>query len=133
MPAWPKPAEIVMFWNKGHLWNFTTQGEMHNFIEGPICMGHERLKDEEGNTLHPTQKPLHALRRQILWCTNPGDVVVDLYGGTFAIGHAALELGRRYIGIELDDEDRYFEPGKKRLEAIAEAPSIEQCLMNPWS
>lgn len=124
--------QIVMFWNRGHLWNFMTQQEMVNYIEGPICQGKERLRDDEGKTLHPTQKPLHALRRQILWCTNPGDVVLDPYGGTFAIGHATLELGRRYIGIELDDEARYFEPGKRRLEEVAAAPSIEQCLLNPW-
>ena len=40
---------IVCMWNKGHVWNFTKQSEMHNFIETPICMGNERLK----NPNHP--------------------------------------------------------------------------------
>lgn len=28
---------IICAWNKGHTWNFTTQKEMHNFIEAPIA------------------------------------------------------------------------------------------------
>ena len=39
---------IIGCWNKGHTWNFTTQREMHNFIESSICMGKERVKDENG-------------------------------------------------------------------------------------
>ena len=45
---------ICCMWNKGHTWNFTTQKEMHNFIETPICMGKERVE-------HPTQKPIKVL------------------------------------------------------------------------
>lgn len=52
---------IVCMWNKGHTWNFGKQNEMHNFIESPICMGKERLKDPN----HPTQKPVRILRRLI--------------------------------------------------------------------
>ena len=50
---------IVCCWDKGHTWNFTRQRDMHNFIEAPICSGHERVKDP----VHPTQKPLRVLRR----------------------------------------------------------------------
>ncbi len=42
---------IVCMWNKGHTWNFGRQNEMHNFIETPICMGSERLKEPK----HPTK------------------------------------------------------------------------------
>jgi len=122
--------QIVCFWNSGHKWNFTTQNGMHNFIESPICMGHERVKDSEGNTLHPTQKPLKALRNQILWCTDPGDTILDPYGGVFSIGVAALEAGRRYVGVELDPT--YYEAGLRRLEEVAEKPSVEQCLLRTW-
>ena len=50
---------IVCLWNKGHTWNFTKQNEMHNFIESPICMGKERLKEPK----HPTQKPVKVLKK----------------------------------------------------------------------
>lgn len=54
---------IVLCWNKGHTWNFTTQKDMHNFIESGICMGNERIKGKDGKTLHPTQKPVSVLKK----------------------------------------------------------------------
>lgn len=40
----------------------------------PICTGHERLKDEQGDKAHPTQKPEALLHRVMVATTNPGDV-----------------------------------------------------------
>ena len=48
----------------------------------PICTGHERLKDENGDKAHPTQKPEALLHRVLLATTNPGDVVLDPFFGT---------------------------------------------------
>ena len=36
---------IAACWNKGHIWNFSSQSEMHNFVESSICMGKERIKN----------------------------------------------------------------------------------------
>jgi DNA modification methylase len=93
---------IVCMWNKGHTWNFSKQSEMHNFIETPICMGRERLKDPS----HPTQKPLRVLRRLLEIASKPGDLVFDPFMGVGSTGVAALELGRRFLGVEL--ENKYF-------------------------
>jgi hypothetical protein len=41
---------------KGHTWNFGKQNEMHNFIETPICMGHERVKDAREAAIKPDQQ-----------------------------------------------------------------------------
>ena len=38
----------IACWNKGHVWNFTKQIDMHNFVESGICMGKERVKNKEG-------------------------------------------------------------------------------------
>ncbi len=38
----------------------------------PICTGHERLKDENGDKAHPTQKPESLLHRVLVATTNPG-------------------------------------------------------------
>ena len=38
----------------------------------PICTGHERLKDENGDKAHPTQKPESLLHRVLVASTNPG-------------------------------------------------------------
>ena len=48
---------VIFLWNKGHVWNFSTQEEMHNFFECPICSYPERLKDP----FHPAQKPLNLI------------------------------------------------------------------------
>ena len=101
---------IVCMWNKGHVWNFGKQSEMHNFFEGPICMGSERLKDPK----HPTQKPVKLLKHLISMATNKGDVVLDPFMGVGSTGAAAMELGRKFIGIELDKE--YYEAARQRLD-----------------
>jgi modification methylase len=48
----------------------------------PICTGHERLKDENGDKAHPTQKPESLLHRVLVGSTNPGDVILDPFFGT---------------------------------------------------
>ncbi|MBV9021978.1 MAG: site-specific DNA-methyltransferase [Ktedonobacteraceae bacterium] len=101
---------IICAWNKGHTWNFTKQKEMHNFIETPICMGKERVK----NPVHPTQKPLKVLSPFIKLATNPGDLVLDPFMGVGSTGVAALQLNRRFMGIEIDTS--YFEAAKERIE-----------------
>lgn len=105
---------IVSCWNKGHTWNFTTQKEMHNFIESGICMGKERIKDENGKSLHPTQKPLAVLKKIIKIASNENDIVLDCFNGVGSTGEAALSLNRKYIGIEIDK--KYIDASKKRLE-----------------
>ena len=66
----------------------------------PLCTGHERLKDAEGQKAHPTQKPESLLHRVLIATTNPGDVVLDPFFGTGTTGAVAKMLGRRWIGIE---------------------------------
>lgn len=101
---------IVCLWNKGHVWNFTRQNEMHNFIEAPICMGNERIKDPK----HPTQKPLAVLEPIIRIASNEGALVFDPFMGVGSTGAAALKLGRRFLGVEIDE--RYYEAAVKRLQ-----------------
>jgi len=101
---------IVCLWNKGHTWNFSKQNEMHNFIESPICMGKERLQDPK----HPTQKPVKILEHIIKIASNDNDLVLDMFMGVGSTGVAALNLNRRFIGIELDNV--YYNAAKKRIE-----------------
>ncbi len=82
----------------------------------PLCTGHERLKDDEGAKLHPTQKPEALLYRTIMSSTVPGDVVLDPFFGTGTTGAVAKKLGRKYIGIER--EEKYIEYAQRRLEGI---------------
>lgn len=104
---------IVCCWNKGHTWNFTKQNEMHNFFESPICMGKERVKNKDGKNAHPTQKPVKLLKHIIEIASNENDIVLDCFMGVGSTAEAALDMNRRFIGIELDPE--YVNLSKKRL------------------
>ncbi|MGA1613900.1 MAG: site-specific DNA-methyltransferase [Rhodobacteraceae bacterium] len=82
----------------------------------PICTGHERLKDDNGNKAHPTQKPEALLHRILVGCTNPGDIILDPFFGTGTTGAVAKMLGRDFIGIER--EESYRKVAQKRLDGI---------------
>ncbi len=68
----------------------------------PLCTGAERLRDDKGTKVHPTQKPEALLHRVILASTAPGDVVLDPFLGTGTTAAVARRLGRRFIGLERD-------------------------------
>ena len=105
---------IICMWNKGHTWNFTKQNEMHNFFESPICMRPERLSDPK----HPAQKPIKLLKHIINIASDENDVVFDPFMGVGSTGVAALELGRKFGGCEIDK--MYFKAGEKRILNIKE-------------
>lgn len=63
---------------------------------------------------HPTQKPEKLLERIILASSNKGDFVLDPFSGSFTTCKVANDLGRKFIGIELNSD--YVEQGIKRIE-----------------
>ncbi|WP_433947601.1 site-specific DNA-methyltransferase [Brevundimonas diminuta] len=84
-----------------------------------LCTGGERLKDENGDKAHPTQKPEALLHRVLLSASRIGDVVLDPFFGTGTTGAAAKRLGRRFIGIERDET--YAKLAEKRIKAVIPA------------
>lgn len=82
----------------------------------PICNGGERLKDENGDKAHPTQKPEALLHRVLVGTTKPGDVILDPFFGTGTTGAVAKMLGRDFIGIER--EEAYRKVATKRLSKV---------------
>ena len=105
---------IFCCWNKGHTWNFLSQKEMHNFIESPICMVPERIRDPK----HPAQKPVAILKKILKIASNEGDLILDPFMGVGSTGVAAMEMGRRFIGMELDRA--YFTAASRRMREIKE-------------
>ena len=65
---------------------------------------------------HPTQKPLKLLVRLIQASTQPGQWILDPFSGSATTGIAANLLGRKYIGVELEDE--FLSISKARREEI---------------
>lgn len=64
--------------------------------------------------VHPTEKPVGLIEKLIEMSTDPGDLVVDPFSGSGSTSVAAQRLGRRSIGIEL--EERYVEVARQRLD-----------------
>lgn len=62
---------------------------------------------------HPTQKPVALLEYLIRTYTEEGDTVLDNVMGSGSTGVAAVNTGRNFIGIELDEN--YFNIAKERI------------------
>jgi DNA modification methylase len=68
---------------------------------------------------HPAQKPLTVCSRAIKTSCPPDGIVVDPFMGSGSAGVACVQLGRKFIGIEI--EEKYFNLACKRIEqALAE-------------
>ena len=89
----------------------------------PLCTGSERLKDDNGEKAHPTQKPEALLYRILMAATEPGDLVLDPFFGTGTTGAVAKRLGRRWLGIER--EHSYAGLAARRIAAVQEAVDKE--------
>lgn len=85
----------------GNVWNFSRV----------------RFKMDEYEN-HPTQKPEALLERVIRASSNQGDVVLDPFAGSFTTCAVARKLGRKSIGIDLNQE--YFEIGIRRVGIASE-------------
>lgn len=95
---------------KNAKWTFnkpTDKPYARAFFTTALVSGNERLG-------HPTQKSLKLMEEIISIHTNPGDLILDPFMGSGSTGEAALNLGRCFMGVELEEE--YFEIAKKRLE-----------------
>jgi DNA modification methylase len=64
---------------------------------------HLQQRDPE-RTGYPAQKPLKLLKRLVLLCSRPGDVVADFYAGTGTTLIAASQLGRKWLGCDTEAE-----------------------------
>ena len=80
-----------------------------DYIKIPAVVSNSKEK-----TIHPTQKPVDLLEYLVKTYTNEGDLVLDFTMGSGSTGVACMNTGRRFIGIELDNN--YFDIASKRIE-----------------
>ena len=86
----------------------------------PLCTGAERLRNQHGLKLHPTQKPEALLHRVLLAATAPEDIVLDPFLGTGTTAVVAKRLHRHFIGIER--HPAYVEAALGRIRRTRPAP-----------
>lgn len=118
--------ETLLWCNKGKQYGYTFNYKTMKYLNNDrqeksiwdigICIGNERLKDENGKKLHSTQKPEKLLYKIILSSTKPGDIVLDPFFGTGTTGAVAKLIGRNYIGIEKDR--KYSNAARKRIDKV---------------
>ena len=73
--------------------------------------------DLDTEKYHPTQKPVDLLEYLIKTYTQDGEVILDNCMGSGSTGVASLNLHRKFIGMELDEN--YFNIAKERIEKVA--------------
>lgn len=71
------------------------------------------------NAFHPTEKPVQLMRAIVEWTRG---TVLDPFMGSGATGIATLQLGRKFIGIEIDPV--HFETACKRIEDGLRRPEM---------
>lgn len=118
--------ETLIWATKSKKSKFTFNYKTGKFLNGgkqmgsiwtfPVCSGSERLKDDNDEKVHNTQKPEALLYRIINLFTKKGDLVLDPFGGTMTTGAVAKKCGRFYTMIER--EDKYILYGQRRLDGI---------------
>ncbi len=98
---------IVIAHPKGRKkWN---GGGKHGFYEHPIVLNRGGVETR----CHTTQKPLQLLAEIVGDFTDPGDLILDPFAGSGTTGIACRQLGRSFIGWELDSN--YHEIASRRL------------------
>ncbi len=124
-------AHETMIWaargqDSRHRFNYQAMKALNDDIQMrsdwylPLCTGGERLRNEHGLKLHPTQKPEALLHRVLLASTNPGDIVLDPFLGTGTTAAVAKRLHRHFIGVER--HPAYVEAAWGRLRRVRPAP-----------
>ena len=81
-------------------------------IRGPSGFESFALSDE---TRHPCTKPIQWMNWSVAKCTTPGQTVIDPFMGSGTTGVACANLGRQFIGIEI--ERKYFDIACERITA----------------
>lgn len=101
--------EYILFFRKGKNRPINNCGTS-DILSIPI----KKLKDENGNNLHDTEKPIELMKILVENSTNEGDTVIDPFMGIGSCGIASKMLNRNFIGCEIDT--KYFEIAKNRIE-----------------
>jgi len=86
-------------------------GGRHAVWDCPIAQGE-----------HPTQKPLRLISEWVRLFSEPGELLLDPFMGSGTTGVACAKMGRRFIGIEIDE--RYFDIACRRIEEAYRQPDM---------
>jgi site-specific DNA-methyltransferase (adenine-specific) len=81
-----------------------------------------QTNNKERTGKHPTEKPASLMREMVALFSSPGELILDPFMGSGTTGVAALQLGRRFIGCELNPV--YFEVAVARMRQVEAQPRL---------
>ena len=120
---WYKTNAIPLFSNKymtdkEYCLYFRKNGYCNpkTYEDGKTIMFDSINVNDKKNYLHPTIKPLEMIKKLIRNSSKENDIVADFFLGSGTTCVAAKELGRRYIGFEIDEQ--YYKIAKDRMNGI---------------
>ena len=114
----PSPMNGTRLWLSGL--EFCVFGRKSNATFNAHCKKALWQAPSGQSKIHPTQKPVVLMETLINASSDPGDVVLDNTMGSGTTGVACMNTGRRFIGIERDED--YFKIAKERIEAAMPVP-----------
>jgi len=101
--------EYILFFRKGKAVKINNCG-----TADVLNVPNVKLKDKEGKNLHSTSKPVELMKILIENSSKIGEIVLDFAFGIGTTAIACKELGRDFVGAEIDE--KYFNIAKERLE-----------------
>ena len=118
---WAQPVKGIIFWNKHQPCKNFSQWELAwsnidtpaRYIDFPYygnVEGGTKASEKE----HPTQKPVMVMEKCIGLLKQEGQTILDPFMGSGTTGVACMNLGRKFIGIEI--EEKYFNIACERIE-----------------
>ena len=132
---WSPRADFPLPNTAIHIWHKTGAGDIASYERIFERNGGRACLVFEGNPIsnrvmaqfardewhdHPTQKPISLLRELVRKTT--GETIFDPFMGSGTTGVAAVNLGRRFIGIEI--EPKYFDIACRRISDALARPDL---------
>jgi DNA modification methylase len=108
---WKGSWELIYI--RGNIWRGSRE-------EG-VLKGHIQVSWESQGRGHPHQKPV-SLCESLIQKLPQASAILDPFLGSGTTGVAAVRLGRKFVGIEI--ESKYFEIACKRIQAALDAPDL---------
>lgn len=106
--AYMSQFEYILFFRKGKFVKVNDCG-ISDVLEVP----NRKIKGEDGNNLHDTEKPVELMEILVKQSSKEGDWVMDPFLGIGATAIACKKNNRNFIGIEIDE--KYANIAKERL------------------